>query len=555
MEKIVLKVSWGEEKRELSVDRFSSLKEIADIYYSDEKDVIIGAFVDKKLSEMSFCLDKSCEVEFISLNSVIGTDMYRRSMTLLMLKSFSSVLKGRNDYCVHVLYSLGRGYFCRIEGGNIKPTAELINEVKEKMIEIVSNDEPIIKETVGTQEAAVKFSNYGLESKQRLFKYRRNSKTNVYKLGNYEDYFYGYMVPSTGYLKSFDLIPYDDGFVLVFPEKFGEEIKYKAPAKLYEVLKQSDRWGRMLGADTVGKVNDIVTEGGMNDLILVQEALMEKQIGEIAEKIKAENKKIVLIAGPSSSGKTTFSHRLSIQLRAVGLNPHPIALDNYFCEREETPKDENGNYDFECLGAMDLGLFNSQMKKLLNGETVEIPRFNFNTGKKEYKKDFLSVKEDDVLICEGIHALNPRMTEKLPDDSKYKVYISALTMLNVDEHNRIATTDARLIRRIVRDARTRGNDAQVTIGMWQSVRRGEEKNIFPYQEEADVMFNSSLIYELYAIKLYAEPLLFKVPRESEAYYEARRLLKFLDYFLSIDTGYVPKTSIIREFIGGGCFDI
>jgi len=282
---------------------------------------------------------------------------------------------------------------------------------------------------------------------------------------------------------------------------------------------------------------------------------MEKQIAHIADMIEAGEKKIVLIAGPSSSGKTTFSHRLSVQLRAHGLRPYPLALDNYFVDREFTPKDENGNYDFECIEAMDLELFNSDMSRLLNGEEVEIPTFNFTIGKKEYKGKKMKLNKGDVLVAEGIHALNPKMTSGLPNDSKFKVYISALTQLNVDVHNRIPTTDGRLIRRIVRDARTRGNNAKDTIAMWPSVRRGEEKYIFPFQEEADVMFNSALIYELSVIKQFAEPLLFAVPRDCPEFYEAKRLLKFLDYFLSQDVTNVPKNSILREFVGGGCFDI
>ena len=325
--------------------------------------------------------------------------------------------------------------------------------------------------------------------------------------------------------------------------------------KLFTVLKTSDDWGTMLGVNHVGDLNDEITSGGINELMLVQEALQEKQIAHIADMIQEGDKKIVLIAGPSSSGKTTFSHRLSVQLRAHGLRPYPLALDNYFVDREFTPRDEDGNFDFECLEAMDLALFRSDMAKLLAGEEINLPTFNFQLGKKEYKGKKLKLNDGDVLVAEGIHALNPQMTVGLPDDSKFKIYISALTQLNVDEHNRIPTTDGRLIRRIVRDARTRGHNAQATIAMWPSVRRGEEKYIFPFQEEADVMFNSALIYELSVIKQYAEPLLFAVPKDSFEYYEAKRLLKFLDYFLGVEVTNIAKNSIIREFVGGGCFDL
>ena len=311
----------------------------------------------------------------------------------------------------------------------------------------------------------------------------------------------------------------------------------------------------MLGVDTVGALNDVIAEGGIGDLMLVQEALQEKKIGEIAERIEREGKKIVLIAGPSSSGKTTFSHRLSIQLRANGMHPHPIGLDDYFVNRSETPRDANGKYDFECIEAIDLKQFNEDMSRLLAGERVELPRFNFQTGMREYKGDYKQLHSGDVLVIEGIHGLNPKMTEQLSDSSKFKIYISALTSLNIDQHNRISTTDGRLIRRIVRDARTRGNLAQDTIAMWESVRKGEERNIFPYQEEADVMFNSALLYELSVIKQYAEPLLFAISHDAPEYQEAKRLLKFLDYFLGVSGESVPNNSILREFIGGSCFRV
>ena len=314
-------------------------------------------------------------------------------------------------------------------------------------------------------------------------------------------------------------------------------------------------WSQMLNVDTVGALNDVIASGDMENLILVQEALQEKKIAEIAEKIERDGKQIVLIAGPSSSGKTTFSHRLSIQLWAYGMRPHPIALDDYFVNREDTPKDADGNYNFECIEAIDMKQFNSDMSRLLAGETVELPRFNFHTGRREYKGDYKQLRTGDVLVIEGIHGLNPKMSAQLPDESKFKIYISALTSLNIDQHNRISTTDGRLIRRIVRDARTRGNSAQDTIAMWHSVRRGEENNIFPYQEEADVMFNSALIYELSVIKQYAEPLLFAISHDAPEYQEAKRLLKFLDYFLGIDGQAVPNNSILREFIGNSIFRI
>ena len=326
--------------------------------------------------------------------------------------------------------------------------------------------------------------------------------------------------------------------------------------KLFRVMEESDEWGKMLRVGCVGELNDQITKGNCRDLVLIQEALQEKKIGEIAAAVAGmPDKKFVMIAGPSSSGKTTFARRLSIQLMAQGMTPHPVSVDDYFVDREHTPRDENGNYNFEALECIDLQKFNDDMTALLEGRTVELPRFNFKTGKREYKGDFITMGPHDILVIEGIHCLNDRMSERLPAANKFKIYISALTQLNVDEHNRIPTTDGRLLRRIVRDARTRGNSAQETIRMWPSVRRGEEENIFPYQEDADVMFNSSLVYELAVLKQYAEPLLFSVPRDSEEYLEAKRLLKFLDYFLGVDSSGVPVNSLIREFIGGSCFNV
>lgn len=326
--------------------------------------------------------------------------------------------------------------------------------------------------------------------------------------------------------------------------------------KLFATMKESNEWGKQLEIDTVGALNDEIAAGGANELILVQEALQEKKIAKIAEQIyEAKGKKFVMIAGPSSSGKTTFSHRLSVQLRTLGLKPHPIAVDNYFIDRDKTPLDENGEPNYECLEAIDTYQFNKDMTDLLEGKTVELPVYNFKAGRREYKGDYKRLGPEDILVIEGIHGLNDKLSYALPKESKFKIYISALTQLNIDEHNRIPTTDGRLIRRMVRDARTRGTSAAETIAMWSSVRRGEETYIFPFQEEADAMFNSALIYELAVLKTSAEPLLFGIPKESKEYLEAKRLLKFLDYFVGVNPNEVPKNSILREFIGGSCFHV
>ena len=550
-----IEISLGQSTYKL--DKFSTIGEFIDAFMPEKKYEYLLAKRNHKLCELGTVLDSDCELELVGRNTVMGNDTYKRSLTLLMVKAFADVLGGKTNHSVNVMYSMGNGYYCKLISDEYDVTDDLIRKVKERMQAMVDADEVIVKESVSTDEAISRFANQGMVGKEKLFQFRRVSKVNLYNLGGYEDYFYGYMVPSMGYIKVFDLIRYDEGFILMAPRKDNphELPKFVPQEKLFTVLKTSDAWGNMLHVANVGDLNECITNGEIRELMLVQEALQEKQIAHIADMIQEGEKKIVLIAGPSSSGKTTFSHRLSIQLRAHGLRPYPLALDNYFKDREFTPKDENGNYDFECLEAMDLDLFRSDVSKLLAGEEVEIPRFNFTAGKKEYKGNKLKLCEGDVLVAEGIHALNPEMSKGLPDDSKFKIYISALTQLNIDRHNRIPTTDGRLIRRIVRDARTRGNDARGTIPMWPSVRRGEEKYIYPFQEEADVMFNSALIYELSVIKQYAEPLLFAVPKDCEEYYEAKRLLKFLDYFLGLEATNVPKNSILREFVGDGCFDV
>ncbi len=553
MEQVTVKV-YGES---IQVPAGTTLLELAKRFEEREEHAIVLAYLDGKLCELFKEVTDQCEVQFLTLADEIGFSSYKRSTTLLMLKAIDDVMEHSKDFQVRIMYSLGNGYYCEMEGLPEGMSEDLLFSIKRRMKELVWADIPIRKESVSTDVAMRRFAAQGMVDKVHLFQYRRVSAANLYSIEEYEDYHYGYMVPSTGYIKCFDLILYSAGFVLQMPAM--EEPETLAPfeprKKLFRVLKESEDWSTMLGVDTVGALNDVIADGGIGDLMLVQEALQEKKIAEIAERIEREGKKVVLIAGPSSSGKTTFSHRLSIQLRAHGMHPHPIALDDYFVNRVDTPKDASGKYDFECIEAIDRKQFNEDLTRLLAGEMVELPRFNFHTGVREYKGDFKQLNSGDVLVIEGIHGLNPKMTEQLPDNSKFKIYISALTSLNIDQHNRISTTDGRLIRRIVRDARTRGNSAQDTIGMWSSVRRGEERNIFPYQEEADIMFNSALIYELSVIKQYAEPLLFAISHDTPEYLEAKRLLKFLDYFLGVSGEAVPNNSILREFIGGSSFKV
>lgn len=535
-----------------------TLEDVAKEYGHCEKGEIVLAYQNRHLCELFKQVKENADITFVDTTEKIGIETYRRSMILMMMKAFRDVLKldgatGR----IRVLFSLSKGLYCEMASHQAVITDELLRKVEERMHELVQQNVPIEKHTYNAHDLVKRFSKQGRKDKVQLFKYRRASNANAYLLGEFEDYYYGFMVPSTGYLKHFALYPYEDGFVLQMPARREPDVvpEFKPQNKLFQVLKQSDEWGVMLNVDTVGGLNDAIAAGEIGDLMLVQEALQEKKIAEIAETIKQQDKKIVLIAGPSSSGKTSFSHRLSIQLRAMGMRPHPIAMDNYFVDRKYTPRDADGNFDFECIEALDVKQFNQDMLHLLQGEEVPMPTFNFLVGEREYRGDSLKLHDNDVLVIEGIHGLNPVVSEQLPDDSKFRIYISALTQLNVDEHNRIATTDGRLIRRIVRDARTRGHNAQKTIAMWDSVRRGEERNIFPYQEEADAMFNSALIYELSVIKPYVEPLLFAIPKDAPEYQEAKRLLKFLDYFLAVGSETIPNNSILREFVGGSCFPV
>ena len=517
---------------------------------------IILARVDGKLAELMKTIDEDVSVEFITTGEIIGNEAYRRTASMMMLKAFQDVMGRENFERLTVQYSLDRGYYCELIS-DTSLTKELLDRVKLRMQEIQKENIPIIKKSMPKREAIEIFREHKMYDKVNLFHYRRSSRINVYTLEDTVDYFYGYMAPNTSYVRYFDLYLYDDGFVLQMPEPASPETvdAFEPPEKLFNVLKQSARWGELLGVRTVADINNALADGSFSELMLVQEALQEKKIAEIAESIIESGKRIILIAGPSSSGKTTFSHRLSIQLRAHGLKPHPIPVDNYFVNREDTPLDEYGKPNFECLEALDIKELNKDLHGLLAGEEVELPVFNFVTGKREMSGEKMKIGDRDVLVIEGIHSLNDAMTYSIDQSNKFKIYISALTQLNIDEHNRIPTTDGRLIRRIVRDARTRGSSAKDTIAMWPSVRRGEERNIFPYQEEADAMFNSALIYELACLKVYAEPLLFGIDKNEPEYVEAKRLLKFFDYFVPVPSEAVPYNSILREFIGGSCFNV
>lgn len=529
---------------------------VAEEYQKEYADEILLVQVNGKLQELQEKIREG-EVQFITARQKPGISAYKRSATLLMLKAFYAVAGPENVEKVIVDFSIGKGFFVEARG-NFTLNQELLEQVKAKMQEYVDQEIPILKRSISTDDAIERFHRHRMYDKERLFLYRRVSRVNVYSIDGFEDYFYGYMVPNTKYIRYFDLKLYEYGFVLMLPSMLAPTVlpQFAPLPKLFHTLADSSLWGQRLDLETVGALNDKIAEGDMSHLILIQEALQEKRIAEIAAQI-AERKtaKIVMIAGPSSSGKTTFSHRLSVQLEAIGLKPHPIAVDNYFVNRIDSPRDENGNYNYEILECLDVEQFNQDMQALLRGEQVELPYYNFKKGEREYKGDFLKLGKEDILVIEGIHCLNDRLSYSLPRESKFKIYISALTQLNIDEHNRIPTTDGRLLRRMIRDARTRGTSARDTIRMWPSVRKGEEENIFPYQEEADAMFNSALIYELAVLKQYVEPLLFGIPKNCPEYTEAKRLLKFLDYFIGVSSEDIPKNSILREFIGGSCLDV
>ena len=536
----------------------TTYREIVDEYQEEVAEApVILIMADGKLRELQKKLKGDCTLEFVTTKDHIGFETYKRTVCLVLLRAIYDVAGKENIEKVMIHYSVGNGYYFTMAGKAVLDQ-HFLDNVKTRMQELADMCTPIGKRSVNTDDAVSLFHHHRMYDKEKLFRFRRVSKVNIYNIGYYEDYFYGYMADHAGYVKYFDLKLYDEGFVLELPTRKNPSVisPFRPEGKIFQVQKESQEWAEKMDISYVGDLNDHITKEGISNILLVQEALQEAKISDIAQRIVLEgNKKFIMIAGPSSSGKTSFSHRLSIQLLAHGMKPHPIGVDNYFKNREETPLDEYGEKNYECLEAIDVEQFNKDMLALLSGERIELPVFNFKTGHREYKGDFLQLGPEDVLVIEGIHGLNDKLSYALPAESKFKIYISALTQLNIDEHNRIPTTDGRLLRRIVRDARTRGTSAKDTIARWPSVRRGEEANIFPYQEQADVMFNSALVYELACLKVYAEPLLFGIDKSEPEYLEAKRLLKFLDYFISVPSEDIPHNSLLREFAGGSCFDV
>lgn len=556
-----------------------TLEAVADRFKDYYEDDIILGIVNGRLRELNKKIKSDCELSFVTTADRDGRRTYRRSVVLLLQRAIYDVYGSMTQ--LHVMHSLGEGYYCQLEkavgcadsqqekynedtdlqgsreNSEKSVTEHDIDRIVCSMYSFVEKDLPITKHSAKTQYAEQFFKEKGQHDKERLLHYRRSSRVNLYELDGVVDYFYGFMAPSTGMLKYFDIVPYESGFVLLFPGANSRSVEPLVTSnKLFHTLDDSREWSKMLGIGTIGSLNDAIAAGRGQEIMLLQEALMEQKIGNLAAQIASDDKKkFVMIAGPSSSGKTSFANRLSIQLIAKGRKPHPLSLDDYYVDRELCPKHPDGSFDFECLESIDVKLFNEDMNRLLKGEAVDMPSFNFKTGKREYRGRKLTLGADDILVIEGIHGLNDRLSQLIPPEHKFKIYISALTQLNIDEHNPLSTTDERLIRRIVRDARTRGTNAMETIAMWPSVRKGERENIFPFQEQADVMFNSALVYELAVLKVYAEPLLFGIERDCPEYLEAKRLLKLLDYFLPMPADGIPNNSLLREFVGGSCFNV
>lgn len=538
--------------KKITCPKGTTLYSLSRTYGKDYDYPVIVARCDRVIQELYHQAVDGSEVEFVTLTEKDGMKAYIRGMYMLLLKAIYAEIPREEISRVTLEYSLDTGYYGRIHGG-CRLDEALLRRIESRMRDYVEQDIPFEKEVISTRDARKLFTSLGMDNKSLLLEYRRNSRMTLYRLGGFIDYYYGAMPYSTGVLSHFSLQLFEDGFVLIAPkrEKPIEVPGFVPSMKLYRTMQQTNEWAEKLHVSTVGELNREIVKGDFRELMLTQEALHEKRIGDIAEQIAGKGCRVVTIAGPSSSGKTTFSYRLSTQLKTLGLCPHPIGLDDYFVNRKDTPVDAEGKYNYECLEAIDTKTFNRDLMHLLAGEKVQLPTYNFITGMREYNKPFLQLEKDEILVIEGIHGLNDKLTFSIPAKDKFKIYISALTTLNLDDHNRIPTTEGRLIRRIIRDARTRGNSAQKTIAMWNSVRNGENQNIFPFQEQADAMFNSALIYELAAMKLYADPILFQVPKECPEYGEAQRILKFLDYFLPVDPHEVPLNSILREFIGGG----
>lgn len=516
---------------------------------------LVAARVNYKVEDLNFLIYKPKDVEFIDLSSPSGMRVYVRSLSMVLGKAISELYPNADFRIEH---PISKGYYCKLDSENHTISPELIENIKQKVKQIIAQDKKIVHEEKQTKVVKDIFSNKSNQKdKLSLFETLGTPYCPFFRIDDYVDYYNGVLLPSTGYLGLFDIVPYYDGMLLCIPSRenpFVLEELVMQP-KMYDIFKEYVGWNKIMNLNNVGEFNIACKNNQSFNLIKVSEALHEKKVASIADMISQREEKVrlVLISGPSSSGKTTFSKRLSIQLMVSGLKPVTLSLDNYFVNREETPRDENGEWDFEHLLALDLDLFNTHLKQLLSGEEIEIPFFNFEDGKRYFKGEKLKLCNDSVLIMEGIHALNPALISEIPVNLTFKIYVSALTTISIDNHNWIPTTDTRLLRRIIRDYRFRNYSARETIARWPSVRRGEEKWIFPYQENADVMFNSALLFELAVLKKHAEPILAEVPKYCDEYTETHRMIKFLNYFVSIPEREIPPTSLLREFLGGSSF--
>jgi hypothetical protein CLOSPO_00762 len=539
--------------RTKKIEKGLTVKEALKKEINENKYEVIGCLYNNDYRNLETEVEEGARIELIDISSKEGMKIYVRTIVYIMGKAFENLY---NREKIMVEYQLGNAMYCKCD--NIQITDEFITKLKNEMQKIIEKDEKITKVEM-TRKEAEKFYEENNSSRGRLqFDLKGNKPIYMYYCGNYYNYCYGTLANRTGIIKIFDVIKYGDGFLIRYPSS-KEPTKmpeFHETKKLAWALEEFEKIHSVLDVLTVYKLNKAIEEDRIKDVIMLAEALHEKKIANIADDIaKRKNVKMVLIAGPSSSGKTTFAQRLGIQLRLNGLKPVTISVDNYFVERQDTPRDENGEYNFECIEAIDLKLFNEHLVKLLNGEEIEVPEFDFNVGTKRYNGKKMRLAEDEILVIEGIHCLNDKLTSQISKDQKYKIYISALTVLNMDRYNRISTTDTRLIRRIVRDYQFRGYSALHTLNTWHKVTEGEEKNIFPYQELANTIFNTSLIYELNALKPIAMPLLQEITDEYREYAEAQRLINILKYFREVPKSYVPNNSLLKEFLGGGTFDL
>lgn len=539
--------------RTKKIEKGLTVKEALKKEINENKYEVIGCLYNNDYRNLETEVEEGARIELIDISSKEGMKIYVRTIVYIMGKAFEDLY---NREKIMVEYQLGNAMYCKCD--NIQITDEFITKLKNEMQKIIEKDEKITKVEM-TRKEAEKFYEEKNSSRGRLqFDLKENKTIYMYYCGNYYNYCYGTLANRTGIIKIFDVIKYGDGFLIRYPSS-KEPTKmpeFHETKKLAWALEEFEKIHSVLDVLTVYKLNKAIEEDRIKDVIMLAEALHEKKIANIADDIaKRKNVKMVLIAGPSSSGKTTFAQRLGIQLRLNGLKPVTISVDNYFVERQDTPRDENGEYNFECIEAIDLKLFNEHLVKLLNGEEIEVPEFDFNVGTKRYNGKKMRLAEDEILVIEGIHCLNDKLTSQISKDQKYKIYISALTVLNMDRYNRISTTDTRLIRRIVRDYQFRGYSALHTLNTWHKVTEGEEKNIFPYQESANTIFNTSLIYELNALKPIAMPLLQEITDEYREYAEAQRLINILKYFREVPKSYVPNNSLLKEFLGGGTFDL